>query len=84
MSFYLALVRLANGENQLEAADPDVSLTPTCDDVSAAGAAHLLLPRLRVAGLQQADHLRVVGDGGAVASGSEADGDVHAGVVVLT
>lgn len=55
----------------------------TCDDVPAAGAAHLLLARLRVFGLQQADHLGVVGHGGAVASGSEADGEVHAGVIVL-
>ncbi len=55
----------------------------TCDDVPAAGAAHLLLAGLRVVRLQQADHLGVVGDGGAVAGGAEGDGEVHAGVVVL-
>lgn len=58
-------------------------LTLTCDDVPAAGAAHLLLAGLRVVCLQQADDLGVVGDGGAVAGGGEADGHVHTGIVVL-
>lgn len=58
--------------------------TFTCGDVPAAGSTHLLLARLRVFHLQQVDHLGVVGDGGTVAGGSEGNGQVHTGVVVLS
>ena len=57
---------------------------PTCDDVPAAGPAHLLLPALGVFGLQQVHHLGVVGDGGPVAYRRQRDGQVHTGVVVLS
>lgn len=55
----------------------------TCDNVPAASSTHPLLAGLRVFCLQQVDDLGVVGDGGAVAGGSEANGQVHTGVVVL-
>lgn len=55
----------------------------TGDDVPAAGATHLLLAALQVLRLQQAHHLGVVGDGGAVAGGADGDGQVHTGVIVL-
>lgn len=64
------------------AISPPASLT--CDDVPAAGTAHLLSAALWVLFLQQVNHLGVVCDGGAVAGGTEGDGQVHTGIIVLT
>lgn len=55
----------------------------TCDDVSAVCTTDLLLAGLWVSGLQQVDHLSVVGNSGPIAGGGETNSKIHTRIVML-